>query len=324
MSCGGGVLSFCERQKSVASVRLLWWWARRLSCWLGRQWRSAQTVRSDEGSANDRCRFPRFRQMLRKTHKTVRRQKRDTEQAAQDREQAKKDAEQDRKDHMQELYDDGRQFLDEEDYGDAVKMFSELAALNGPQADAALYWKAYAENRQGKREAALATTADLKRKFPQSRWKKDAEALEIEVKQRSGATVDPQTQSDQDLKFLALEGIMRNDPARGTPLIAKYLAGPGNPKEKSKALFVLAQTGSPQAQETLRQIALGQSNPELQRKAVEYLSIFGGKGNKTTLQEVYTASNDPEIKRAVIRGYMIAGDREHLSELGEGRKGRRP
>jgi hypothetical protein len=247
-------------------------------------------------------------------------EKRDAEQEARDREQEKKEQEQERLEHLQELYDDGRGYLDEENYGDAVTKFSELATLNGPQTDAALYWKAYAENKQGKREAALATTAELKRRFPQSRWKKDAEALEIEMKQRSGATVNPDTQSDQDLKFLALQGIMNSDPERGIPKISKYLDGPGSPKDKSKALFILAQSGSPQAQETLKKIALGQSNPELQRKAVEYLGIFGGKRNGATLAEVYTASNDPEVKRAVIRGYMISGDREHLLALAKGEK----
>jgi HEAT repeats len=247
-------------------------------------------------------------------------QKSDTEKEARDREQEKKDQEQERLDRIQELYDDGRNYLDEESYGDAVNKFSELAALNGPQTDAALYWKAYAENKQGKREAALATTAELKHRFPQSRWKKDAEALEIEVKQRSGATVNPDTQSDDDLKFLALQGIINNDPERGIPLVTKYLNGPGSPKEKGKALFVLAQSGSPQAEDTLKKIALGQSNPELQRKAIEYLSIFVGKTSKATLQEVYTSTNDLAVKSAVIRGYMISGDRELLLALAKGEK----
>ena len=106
-------------------------------------------------------------------------EKRDREQERRDREQEKKDREQERLEHLQELYDDGREDLDDDNYSEAASKFSELAALNGPQTDAALYWKAYAENRQGKREAALAATAELKRRFPQSRWKKDAEALEI-------------------------------------------------------------------------------------------------------------------------------------------------
>ena len=244
----------------------------------------------------------------------------DVEREQQAQKQEQRDQQQEHTDRMQELYSDGRGYLDEEDYRDAVQKFSELAEMNGPQTDAALYWKAYAQNRQGKREAALATTAELKRRFPQSRWKKDAEALEIEMKQRSGGTVNPDSQSNEDLKFLALQGIMNSDPEHAMPFIQKYLDGGGSPKEKSKALFLLAQSGSPQAHETLKKIALGQSNPELQRKAVEYLGTMGGKGNAETLAEIYASTKDPELKRAVIRSYMISGDHEHLFALAKGEK----
>ena len=231
----------------------------------------------------------------------------DREQEKSDLEQEKKDQEQERLDQMQELYDDGRGYLDEEDYGDAVQKFSELAAMNGPQTDAALYWKAYAQNRQGKKEAALATIADLKKRFPQSRWKKDAEALEIEVRSGTGVKPNPDVQSDESLKMLAIRGLMNSDPERAIPLLEKVLNGPGTPKEKSQALFVLAQSGSPQAAAVLGRIAQGQSNPDLQRKAIEYLGIFGGKRSGDILVQIYTSSNDPGVKRAVIRAYMGFG-----------------
>lgn len=241
-------------------------------------------------------------------------------QAQRDAEQAKGDAEQERLDHMQELYDDGRGDLDEENYGDALKKFAELAQLKGPLTDAALYWKAYAENKQGKREAALSTIAELKKSFPQSRWKKDAEALEIEVRQGTGHPVSPDATSDADLKALALQGIMNNDPQRGIALIEQKLNSSDSPKEKAKYLFVLAQNGSPQAQEALLRIARGQSNPDLQRKAVEYLGMYGGKRSGATLVEIYNSTNDPSVKRAVIRAYLMSGDREHLLALAKGEK----
>jgi hypothetical protein len=245
---------------------------------------------------------------------------RDREQQARDREQQKKDAEQQRLDHMQELYDDGRGYLDEENYGDALKKFTELAELKGPQTDAALYWKAYAENKQGKRDAALSTIAELKKSYPQSRWKKDAEALEIEVRQGTGRPVSPEATSDADLKALALQGIMNSDSQRGIALIEQKLNSSASPKEKAKYLFVLAQNGSPQAQDALARIARGQSNPDLQRKAVEYLGMYGGKRSGATLVEIYTSSNDPAVKRAVIRAYLMSGDREHLLALAKGEK----
>ena len=254
------------------------------------------------------------------THAQGEKEEADREEAARDQEQEKNQAEQARAAHLQDLYDEGREALDEGQYDQAERKFTELVSLNGAQTDAALYWKAYTENQQGRRERALATIAELKKRFPQSRWKKDGEALEIEVKQRSGAQVDPGTQSDQELKALALQGIMNSDPERGIPMIEKYLNGSASPKEKSKALFVLAQSGLPQAQEVLGRIALGHSNPELQRKAVEYLGIFGGKRAGSTLAQVYTSTSDPGVKRAILRSYMVGGDRDQLLALAKNEK----
>jgi hypothetical protein len=246
-------------------------------------------------------------------------EKRDREQEARDREQEKRDREQEKRDREQEriernseLYDDGREALDEDRYDKAESKFAELAALNGPQTDAALYWKAYAENRLGKRDTALATIADLKHRFPQSRWLKDASALEIDVRQRAGSGVDPDTQDNDELKLLALQGIMSSDPGRALPDIQKLLNGSSSPKLKSKALFMVAQSGSPEGREILEQIASGQSNPELQRKAVEYLGTFGGGEARKTLAGVYAKTTDESVKRAILRSYMISGDKADL------------
>ena len=164
--------------------------------------------------------------------------------------------------------------------------------MAGPQTDAALYWLAYADNKLGRRDAAFASIADLKKRFPQSRWKKDAQALEIEMRQSSEHPVNPDSQSDDDLKVLALQGLMNSDPSKGIPLLEKYLSGSANPKDKTKALFLLAQSGSPQGQEMLAKIAKGQSNPELQRKAIEYLAMTGGKNSGQLLAQIYSGTSD--------------------------------
>ena len=247
-------------------------------------------------------------------------QNRREREEARDREQEKRDAEQDRLDHMQELYDDGREALDDDKYQQAAETFSELAKMNGPQTDAALYWKAYAENRQGKRDTALATIAELKRRYPQSRWKRDGEALDIEVRQSSRYPVSPESQSDEELKTLALRGLMNSDPQRGVQMVEKRLAGPASPKDKANMLFVLAQSGSPEARNVLAKVARGENNPELQRKAVEYLGIFGGGHAGDELAGIYNSSSDPAVKRAVIQSYMTSGNREKLFQLAKGEK----
>jgi hypothetical protein len=135
---------------------------------------------------------------------------RDAEQDAQDAKENAKEAEQDRQEMMADLYSDGREALDDAHYTEAASKFTELIKMKGPQTDAALYWLAYAESRQGKRDTALSIIADLKKNYPQSRWRKDAEALEIEVRQNTGRPVDPSSQKDDDLKILALQGLTNN------------------------------------------------------------------------------------------------------------------
>jgi HEAT repeat protein len=239
-------------------------------------------------------------------------EQRDREQEKRDREQEKRDREQARMDRLTEMYDRGREALDEEKYEQARERFSELAKTNGPQTDAALYWQAYADQRLGQRQAALAALADLKNRFPQSRWQKDASALEIEVRQNSGQPARPEAQGDEELKMLAIQSLMNSDPERAMPLLEKILQGPATPKEKAKAMFVLAQSGSQQGREIISRIARGQSNPELQRKAVEYLGIFGGAEARKTMAEIYASSSDESLKRSILRSYMIGGDKDRL------------
>ena len=245
---------------------------------------------------------------------------RDREEEKRDREQELRDRDQERAERLEELYDEGREALDEDRYDRAASKFAELVQMNGAQTDAAFYWKAYAENKQGKKDSALGSIAELKRRFPQSRWKKDAEALELETRQSSGQKPSAEGVADDDLKMLALTGVMNNDPVRGAQILEKRLNGTGSPREKSKALFVLAQSGTPEAMEILGKVARGQSNPELQRKAVEYLGMFGGERSRKTLQEIYLSGSDEGVKRAVLRSYMISGDRASLLAAAKGEK----
>jgi hypothetical protein len=260
--------------------------------------------------------------------------RRDREEAQREREQEKREREQERLERLQELYDDGREALDDDQYEKAEHKFAELASLNGPQTDAALYWQAYAENKLGKKAAALSHISDLKSKYGQSKWKKDAEALEIEVRQGTGQAVKPKEGDDSDLYNLALQGVMNNSPDRAIPLIEKKLNGPASVKDKGKLLFILAQSGQPSAMQVLARIAEGKNNPDLQRKAIEYLSMFGSgaviggvdggveggvkggvSGSYTTkdlLAQIYKNTSDESVKAAIIRSHLLNGDRASL------------
>ena len=286
--------------------------------WATIQQQEEENSRDQEQEAQDRDQAKRDQEQEARDREQ---EKRDREQEARDREEEKRDREQERLERQSELYEDGREALDDDRYERAEATFGQLAQLNGPQTDAALYWKAYAENRQGKRDAALATVAEFKRRFSQSRWLRDLNVLELEVKQSTGQTPHPEAEQDEELRMLALQALMNSDPEKAIPIVGKQLtSASASPKEKSKALFLLAQSGSPHAREFLIQIAKGQGNPDLQHKAIQYLGMFGGAESRKTLAEVYASTQDTSIKRAILRSYMMSGDKEHLFEAAKNEK----
>lgn len=203
------------------------------------------------------------------------------------------------------LYSSGTRALDANRWDDAVKAFTEAASRKSSRADGALYWKAYAENRLGKRDAALATVAALKRDYPSSRWLNDAQALEVEVKQQSGKPVSPDSESNEDLKMLALNGILHSDPDQAIPLIDKLLKSNNSPKFKDRALFVLSQSSSPKAQQILVDVAKGGSNPDLQSKAIRYMATTGNKEARQQLLSLYNPSSDINVKKQIVRSLAL-------------------
>ena len=211
-----------------------------------------------------------------------------------------------------DLYKEGTAALDDHQWQTAVDKFGQLANLHGARADEALYWKAYAFNKEGNRTGALATLAGLKRDYPKSRWLNDARALELQVRQASGQQVQPQDQPDQNLKLLAINGLMNSDPDRAVPLLEKFIRGDQPVQLKERALFVLIQSGSPQAREAVAQIARGSSNPDLQKKALDDLALFGGKQSQQLLADIYSSSGNVDIRRQILHDFMLSGDRDRL------------
>lgn len=225
-----------------------------------------------------------------------------------------------KKEQENDLYDEGSEALDDGHYQDAAEKFGEVAALGGEKADGALYWQAYAFNKLGRRGEALAKLAELQKSHPASRWLKEAKALEVEVRQAGGQKVSPETEDDEDIKLMAINGLMNNDPDRAVPMLEKILNGSQSPKLKDRAMFVLAQNSSPQAREVMGRIARGQSNPDMQRKAIRNLGLFGGSESRKLLAEIYASSSDVEIKRAILGSFMLAGEREKVLAAAKGEK----
>lgn len=209
-------------------------------------------------------------------------------------------------------YERGRAALDRRNWDDAVTRFEQVAEMKGDRADAALFWKAYAQSRAGTSSEAQATIAALRSGYPKSRYLNDANALEVELKRGGGQQISPESQQDEDLKLLAIQGLQHSDPEQAIPLLEKILNSSNGPRVKERALYVLALSNSARAREILLGIAKGGGNPDLQRKAIDYLANHSRREGRSALEEVYQASTDQDIRMRVLRAYMSSGDKARL------------
>ena len=113
-----------------------------------------------------------------------------------------------------DAYADGVRAINSSRWSDAVAIFTRVATLGGSHADAAQYWKAYAENKQGQAGAAIETCGTLRHDHPGSSWIEECGALEIEIDATKGKPVPPKDLQSDELKLLALATLMQHDEKR--------------------------------------------------------------------------------------------------------------
>jgi hypothetical protein len=239
---------------------------------------------------------------------------RERERAQREKDEAQREKEkvQRERDREYSSYDSGQQALDSGRWDRAISSFDRVIEMKGAKADAALYWKAYAQNKLGQRPEALATIGILLKEHPKSRYLSDARALEVEVKQSAGQPVNPAAQSDEELKIMALNSLQHSAPEEAIPMLEKVVRGTGSPRLKAQALFVLAQSNSPKARDVLVNIAKGNGNPDLQLRAVRYLAIHGGRESRAALGDIYATTTDIDMKKRILSAFMQGGEKARL------------
>ena len=243
----------------------------------------------------------------------------------------------------------GTRAMDEHRWPDAVSAFDKVISERGERVDAAFYWKAYSLNKLGKTPLAIATCDQLRAQFAGSTWNKDCAAISVDVQVDAKAMADDKVKvkmdkvhpyvkvapfavygeggdsgvargSDEDLKMLALNSLLNKDPATALPLLRGILSGNQPPSVKKHALFVLAQSKSPEAEGILHDAALGKLDPQLQGEAIRTMAVFQGKRANDTLAEVYRTTTDPKIKRSIISAMFITRDAPHMVEMARSEK----
>jgi hypothetical protein len=247
-----------------------------------------------------------------------------------------------------DAYTVGTHAMDEHRWPDAVSAFDKVINEKGKRVDSALYWKAYSLKKLGKTQLAVATCDQLHAQFADSRWNKDCVVLSVDSTVDSHAMADQMKLSvnevhptvkiapfnvymdggdsgvargsDEDLKMLALNSLLNRDPTTALPLLRGILSGNQPPNVKKHALFVLAQSKSPEAESILHDAALGKLDPQLQGEAIRAMAVFQGKRANDTLAEVYRTTTDPKIKKSIISAMFITQDAARMVEMAKSEK----
>lgn len=122
------------------------------------------------------------------------------------------------------------------------------------------------------------------------------------------ATAERAPNYDEELALAALEGLMTQPGDRALPIIKKVLAGQQSKLVKQRALFVLSQIDSPEAQQILVQSARS-TDAAMRGEAIRAIGIGGDPKSLDALQEIYGAGG-ADVKDEVLQAWLIAGRKE--------------
>ncbi len=208
-----------------------------------------------------------------------------------------------------DAYERGQEALREKDWSAAVEAFRD-AERRRERVDAALYWRAFALHQLGREREAGGVAKQVLRRYPDSPWTDDAEALLDELGQR-----DPGAGDDAELRLYALQRLIDSNPDRALPLIRDMLAANPDPDTRRQLLFILAASDSAEANELVLRTALDSNEPDLQIQAIHMIGVGSDGAAIPQLTEVYRATSSESVRRAIIDAHLMADEPAALARL---------
>ncbi len=156
--------------------------------------------------------------------------------------------------------------------------------------DAALYWLAYAYEKQRKYAEANGVLTRLIAEHAKSVWKDDAEKLRLIVRSKlDPGSLDPQQQrpdADCELKVIALQSLCQSDRARCSSFVNDTLRSANTCVVlKEAAITYLGRYGGQEAVPSLVQMARNEQNVKLRMRAIAALGRTGDERALDVLRE---------------------------------------
>ena len=239
-----------------------------------------------------------------------------------------------------DAYRDARRALNRQEFTAAIDAFQ---ALRRDYPDAryvadSYYWEAFALERSGELQGAVAAVDTLLREHPEAATAGDARALRIracsELARRGDGecaqlileTVRDPARLDEATRMAAVNALLNMRADRAIPIAAQVATNRGHRVAvRRQALFILAdkaEDGNTETQslarETLRTVALDAGDdPEVRSQAVFWLSKVPGEDTLAMLAELVNSEADVELKKRAIFAISEHESSESMSLLRE-------
>jgi TolA-binding protein len=221
------------------------------------------------------------------------------------------------------LYRAAREQLNRGDYRTAARTFARIVERypQSTYAGDALYWEAFANYSIGERAQlrdARRALDEQRRRYPRAATRGDADALLVRVNgalarlgdeeggrrfaERVGRDSLAQCSrrgDDDDERTAALNALLQMNAERALPIIKSVLAKRDACSEslREKALFLLSQQHTPEAEATLLDVVRNDPSTEMKKKAVFWLGQVNTDRSAQTLEQLLASSSTPEELR---------------------------
>lgn len=204
------------------------------------------------------------------------------------------------------MFREGRDLIEAQNWQQASQKFNDFISEfpKDRDLDAALYWYAYALQKQGKKDEAVDPLLRLIKDFPNSSWRREAEAMLV-VLGRGDAIKQALDHDDCEIKTLALQSLFEADEDRAIGFVSEVLKAnaTGCPSLKYAAVSLLGSHGGQRSVPMLLEIARTQSDLRLRLTAIKRLGEQESETIAEELAKLYDADRTREIRAQILRAF---------------------
>ncbi len=206
-----------------------------------------------------------------------------------------------------QLLREGRDLIEAQNWQKAAEKFNDFIRgfPKDKDMDAALYWYAYALQKQGFKEDAATPLKRLIERFPGSSWRREAEALLVVMGYKN--TVDDAINRDNcEIKILALQSLFQADEERAISVATEALktSPPNCPGFQSAAVSLLGSHGGTKVVPILLDIARTNTDLKLRLTAIKRLGDQHSEQVTDELIKLYDADRTKEIRAQILRALV--------------------